>query len=541
MKFIIPLFILFIFLSSPYEAFSQIPFEKCNWKNKEMTKNLVEGEKDFSLSASCPSLTCSMDRKSEKNNDDNSFIKPTKEVLSKNIPPECFFASAVHSVVKPAGRIKKGNKKDEPNYYYCQSAKDNKTTMLSVSDDKGKKRIILPRSPCLNEEYIMMTYKAFHEMADCFDFTPEDKQYLFKLFNHESHFILNNKSDTGARCYGQVTTMTFEEVNRRIYLSSNVNTSWKSQIYKDVVKKCSKIPEKVHIPNVIRPEEEAGARRYSGFEEHRSVARAMDCQLSQHAHTCFFYALYNMKMNIGFMKDTLFGDTQDIDSLVPQNREDIAEVVSKLKKDFLLPIRLNEVLVVKGVFTEEDGTKTQRSWVMKNDREMYYALFDKDHKSKRGYDIKDLEVRKVKLYDIDVDDKWDLLYKAYNGGSTVVRDKMQTFIEVEKAYIANGQFCKKNKSHFHCVKRRQILENKEYESARFNHKRFQRRMRLSGQTRRFVNSIRKGVDYLKDKGNRKLPKPLTHHLHKLHGINKGDKGEEMIKGFVQSVKDKCFF
>lgn len=533
-------FLFLVILFSTYKAFSQIPFETCNWRNKKMTKNFVEGEKDFALSANCPSLTCPMENNLGKRDSDDNFKEAMNDVLSKNIPLECFFASAVHSVAKPAGKIKTGFRKGEFNYYYCQNAKDNKTTALSVSDDKGRKRTIFPQPPCLNEEYIKMTYKAFHEMADCFEFTPEDKKYLFKLFNHESHFILNNKSDTGARCYGQLTKTAFEEVNKRIYLSSNVNIDWRSKIYNDVVKKCRNIPEKVYIPDVIRPEG-AGARRGSGFEKHRTVARKMDCRISQHAHTCFFYSLYNIKINIGFMKETLSSDTQDIDSLVPQNREDIANIVSRLKKDFLLPIHLNEVLVVKGVFTEKDGTKIHRSWIMKNDREIYYALFDRDHKTKRTYDVKNLEINKIKLYDIDIDDKWYLLYKAYNGGVSVVKDKLQTFIEDEKAYVSNGEFCNKKKNHFHCIKRRQILENKEYKSPRFGHKRFQRRMRLSGQTRRFVGSINKDMNYLYDRGDKQTPNPLTLHLSQLHGMDKGDEGEKVIKDFVQSVKDKCSF
>ena len=542
MKFIVFFFLfLYVNLLFTYKAFSQTPYEECNWRNQKFTTDLVEGARDFTLNADAPCLTCSVENKAEEDSNDSSFIETTKEVLSSNIPPECFFASMVHSVAKPPGKIKKGKRKGQPNYYYCQSAKDNNnTTGLSVTDNKGKKRLIYPRPPCLNEDYTMMTHKAFHEMADCFDFDSKDKEYLFKLFNHESHFILNNKSDTGARCYGQVTRGTLEEVNRRIYLSGNVNTNWKSEIYNDAVKKCPEIPNKVLIPDAIKPDG-TQQRGFTSFDRHKSTARKLDCQLSQNALTCFFYSMYNIKINVGALEKTLSGDTHSIDSIIPQNREDIENTLSGLKKDFLLPINLNEVLVVKGSFTEKDGTKVHRSWVMKDDREMYHVLFDRNHNEKRTYDIKDLEVNKVKLYDITTDDKWDLLYKAYNGGVSVVGDKMKTFIEHEKSYIANGQRCKNRENDPHCEKRKNMLEGEQYQAPPFDHETFRRSARLSGQTREFTNSVKRSMNYLKDEGDDKLPNPLTHNLLKLHGINEGDEGEETIKSLIQSTKDKCSF
>ncbi len=529
-------------------AWARIPFEVCSWKNKEMTENMVHGDQDFSIEASCPSLDC-WKQKLNSSSDDQDLAQTISDAIS--IPPECFFASAVHSVAKPSGKITDENStiKGTPNYYYCDNAKSAKTQQLSVTNPSGEKQTIDPPAPCLNEEYIMMTHRAFHTMANCFDFTYKEKKYLFKLFNHESHFILNNKSSTGARCYGQITQITAEEIGKRIYLSSNTNTSWKSEIYKNAVDKCPDLPANVHIPDAIRPEGQ-GQRSDSSFDQYKPIARKLDCQLSQHAPTCFFYAMYNVKMNMKALENTLSKNSLNIEGSIPQHLE-VGDIVSQLKTDFLLPIHLDEMLIVEGKFTEADGSERQYSWVMKSDRELYHALYDRNrnHREKRSYNINDLKIRKVKIYDINQDDKWQLIYQAYNGGTSVITDKMTAFIEHGKSLTANGAFCNRtdqngqevNATNTACLRRKAMLEQNEYEPIRFEQIKFQNEARLSGQTRSFPSQIEKDMDYLNDEGDSKLPKPLTSHLRRLHNINNGESSDmnNEIENFVQTVKNRC--
>ena len=150
-----------------------------------------------------------------------------------------------------------------------------------------------------------MTYKAFHYMADCFGFSRyKDKKHLFALLNHESSFILNNRSERGARCYGQLTLETANEINKRIYLSNNVHHHWKSRIYKEALDKCPSLPENVHIPDSVRPKGSGKERKENNF---RKVQRkyTMTCRLTQHAPTCLFYTMYNIKMNMRQITKTL--------------------------------------------------------------------------------------------------------------------------------------------------------------------------------------------------------------------------------------------
>lgn len=546
MKYIRYLIFFFTVLVFCKVAWSNIPFEVCNWKNKEMTDNIVHGDQDFSIEAGCSSLDCWQRKLTSHGNDsDQALAQTISDAIS--IPPECFFASAVHSVAKPPGKIddEKNRLHGTPNYYYCDSATSKNTTQFSATNPSGNTQQIDPPAPCLNEEYVMMTHRAFHTMANCFDFTREEKKYLFKLFNHESHFILNNKSDTGARCYGQITQITAEEIGKKIYLSSNTNTSWKSEIYKDAVSKCPELPANVHIPDAIRPEG-AGPRTDTSFDRYKSVSRQLNCQLSQHAPTCFFYAMYNVKMNMQTLEKTLSSTSRIIEDIIPQNQER-GDIVSKLKEDFSLPIQMDEMLIVEGTFTEANGNTKNYSWVMRDGRELYYALYDRNHRAKRSYNTNDLKIRKVKIYDINQEDKWNLIYQAYNGGSSVITDEMQAFIEHQKAQTAKGSFCNRtdnsgnrvNATNTACIRRQAMLEQTEYEPNRFEHTTFQRQARLSNQTRDFPSKTEVDMDYLNDIGT-DLPNPLTTHLRSLHNINNepSDMNSE-IENFVQSVKNRC--
>ena len=296
-----------------------IPYEQCDWKNKEWTEQLVQESENFLTEADCPTATCNTNGKDTaytQNADNSTTIQPTQEALK--IPPACFLVSAVHSVAKPPGQIKDEEGNYYANYYYCDSRDDKKTKRkFTIENPEGKKTAINPRPPCLNKDYIMMTYHAFHNMADCFKFSPEEKKSLFTLFNHESHFILNQKSHTGARCYGQLTSVAFTEINKRIYVSDQ-SDRFESSLYKEFKENCPDLLDRVLIPDKIRngitdnswqkgryKKGPLKGHKYKGkfdsfddnYNQVRTAAQNMSCPLTRDANTCFFYAMYNMKIN----------------------------------------------------------------------------------------------------------------------------------------------------------------------------------------------------------------------------------------------------
>ena len=552
--FFLSFFSLCVLAGFPAEAdISKAPFEKCDWTNKSYAERLVRdssADDDSRAEAQfCPQ--CGPAAKSAGRQE--GFIETMQKIMERELPPECFLASAARSIQKEASR---------KTYYYCDSPEDKKTdkVMAPLIDPKGKTRRMYPRAPCLNEDYIMMTFRAFHSMARCFGFTPQEKKYIFALFNHESSFILNQKSHRGARCHGQLSADTAAEVNKRIYLSGNPEPHSSSQIYNEALKKCPNLPESVLLQDEIMPAE-GKSRTYKGFKRIRKKLR-VSCRLTQHAPTCFFYSMYNIKINLNQIERIL--------SLEPGNIPQNMDLPNDMKRHFPLPIRLNEALVVKGMFREggssvEEGGKTvYREWVVRDAYQLYTILYDtKTGKPRRGYSPADLEIKKIPLYDIDQKVKWSFVYQAHNGGLTMIKDKLKTFIENGKEAVALGSFCdeRKNAKKAECSNkpaRRHRARIKEGKPLAFNMPAFQEKL-SSEEVRNFLSQIHRDVNYLNNEDSEKS-KPLSRHLRRLSANTRAEKfkkekrGEEtivippeispernsQIEEFVKSIKGKCF-
>ncbi len=558
-----------------------IPYEKCTWKNRDFTDRLVNEAGDFETEADSPCTSCAP-RKTANNTgsaDDNTVIKPSKEATSKSVPPECFFASAVRSMQKEPGYIpSKERPKASTNYYHCNSMKDQKARKwASPVQPDGKKENIFPQPPCLNEDYIMMTYHSFHNVADCFGFDGEDKKKLFQLFNHESKFILNQKSDTGARCYTQVVGCTLEEVNKQIYVS-NVSDSPKSQIYKDFRDKCPGLLDQVRIPDQIRSGSTEGKKGVTSksdmFDEDykgvKTAARKMNCAVTQNADTCFFYGMYNMKLNQIQFQQTMSRNSSPFPANVEtESNTPASQRLRQVIKDFKLPLKLNEMLIVRGPVTKH-GVREDKTWLMRSDGEIYDALHDENGKRDVTYNRKDLKIQKVTVFDMDdKETQWDLLYQAYNGGISVVSSEhLRGFIKDEKYYMSLGKHCRedqtmrdcrkickespksgdcgncKNNRHFSACQNRKILMAGRTKLP-FDVKKFGRAEKLKLQARKFPSQIRRDRDYLSDKGaGLGNPTPLTNHLEKLAKRGAGDKSgsaDSTIAEFVDFVKERCVF
>ena len=555
-------------LSFAYGA-SEIPYEKCTWKNKPFTERLVNEAGDFQTEAHCPSATCQTHGQAKANRqsvDYHTTIHPTEEAL--HIPPECFFVSATRSVAKKPSQLTDDEEKKTKyaNYYYCDSMNSSKSKQsVSTQDNTGKKLHIHPQPPCLNEDYIMMTYHSFHNMADCFGFSPAEKRSFFSLLNHESSFILNQKSNTGARCYGQLTTVTLTEINMRIY-TSELSQNFESQIYRDFATKCPELLEQVHIPDQIRndsrrswaePKTKAGRRKYSNifdaydkdFNGVRTSGQQMTCQLSQHADTCFFYAMYNMKTNQIQLEKTISGADNDF----PQSADLEAETpksqdFKQVHSDFQLPLKLNEMLIIRGHVTQ-NGKKVQQEWLMRDGREVYTTFYDRyTQKRKVHYDLNDLEVQKVTVFQFDEETQNGLLYQAYNGGQRAVAPWLRSYIRERKTRMSLGDYCKKNPNDVDCQKRKKLFDTRKpvpFDLSDFSKK----SVDMTPETSNMPSQVQKHQAYLNDAGSQtNNPNPLTNHLYKLKGIKPKDPSrhtatweeeKKNIDDFVDSMKDKC--
>ena len=261
-------------------------------------------------------------------------------------------------------------------------------------------------------------------------------------------------------------------------------------------------------------------RSYSRLEKINKKIR-VTCRLTQDPATCFFYSLFNMQKNRIRLEVAL----NTVDKKIPRK----TKVPENIKQDFLFPIRLNEVLHVKGI-VKVNGKKRRIDEIFENNNEVYKSMKEVQ------YDPKDLAIKKVKLFKIDFNRKWKILYWLYNGGSSVADTYIWNFIREEKKTLSRE--CKRNHMGFQrCKHRRQIIQNR---SLPFDTEKFESYLQLNydgSQKRRkevaeFISDIKKDMNYLTNEGRLKI------HLQSLHK-NNPDIEQEDIDEFVDRVEKHC--
>lgn len=134
-----------------------------------------------------------------------------------------------------------------------------------------------PRRPCFNQLYTAMTMKAFYDVSQCLEV---DEHLAFSIFFHESRFVINIKSRTGALCYGQVTGNAAADFN--LLMAGHLYPGLKP------------FTEPHRCPKVWE--------HFQKIETTKSVTRyilrsAQDqCRLSLNPYTCFFYGMGYLKI-----------------------------------------------------------------------------------------------------------------------------------------------------------------------------------------------------------------------------------------------------
>ena len=398
----------------------EIPFEECQWVNESYTDRIVDENKGFPLSDA--SLTTDDTGKIKDNlkeslteekrapwEDYNNFpeffllSEQNIDFFKNDIPMECFFASAVRG----AGLYGASSE----NFYFCAENSINPGNM-SVTDDDDQPRVIYPRRACLNKSYMELTMRAFNETADCFGFSKMEKEGIFILLNHESSFLHNSKSPTGAKCYGQLTKETIKEINKQIYFRDVGEGFPYSYIFDEVMSRCLGLKAAVLSGEFTESVDLPGKNKSMEKFENIISRTPVSCKTTQNLYSCLFYTFYNIKKN----KDKI---TSQLNKLSSSGNKDISE---ELKEKFLLPIKLKEMLII----TDENN----RVMVFGDDSELWSTS------------IKDLppeklkQIRKVSLFANEKEMTELFGYWAYNGGITFALEYMTDFIEQLKQSIA---------------------------------------------------------------------------------------------------------
>ena len=173
----------------------------------------------------------------------------------------------------------------------CDSSNDLNLTCPKIYRDRTErhgdngcnKGAVFPRRPCLSQDYIAMTAKAFHDVAECLDIAPE---MAFPIFLHESRFILNIQSHTGALCYGQITSNAVADFNS--FLKSHKgypNYDIPDLLEKNIEKRCPHVWKNFKKVSTIVREDKTLIR--SDFDQ---------CKINTNPYTCFFYGFAYLKI-----------------------------------------------------------------------------------------------------------------------------------------------------------------------------------------------------------------------------------------------------
>lgn len=398
----------------------------CHWASELYTENLVNQSWMFSSQIE------------ESLGDLEEERKPT------NIHDACFLASGVRGdqIWEPTSPVSPSR----AHYYYCRSSDGIPESYMEVEDSHGQLRQVFPRSFCLNKNYIELTSNAFHQMARCFEFDAEGYRQLFALFNHESAFILNKRSHTGASCYGQLTSHAIDLINKVIFFRG-IKQSFASYsaIYDDVVRKCPSLADKVAPSEILTLErEERTTKAFEGIMRDFVKERRHICYGSHDPYFCLFYSMYTVKINLlraGMMINR-----------ASEKTEEGGDAIGSIANFF--PITANEVLVINGLLTRRETQETEeRNWIFTSDKEAIVTL------RKHSYDLNDLEIKKVNLFDDgeNFSFKWALAHFIYNGGYRGIGLSFRNFITSFKKKI--GEPCSRLTEEM-CSYRFALLEQK---------------------------------------------------------------------------------
>ena len=344
------------FTSVSENASAAIPYESCNLEKNKISNDLSDFHSETQkLAEARYCYECDAYSESFK------FIKTTSKNLdsftsaqqNKEIPKMCFLLSKLRGV-------QASPKADS--YYYC--GKLNKgDELLDKSPVLGEKTV---RSPCLNEKYIDMTSKAFNKMTKCFQFNQTDKESVFQLINHESGFILNAKSPSKARCYGQVTMGAINDVLRNV---KNGN-----EIYNRFNRKCPTLGYPVDIKKLTELSKISVDGSLSPRQQYNTAAKYITCQVTNNPYSCLFYTLFYYKINLKIATKKIKKDDEKITAQILKKDPELVKFYKK-NPQIKPPVNATEVIIVEGVGTsKKTNNKLTIKWIFNNSISAHASL-----------------------------------------------------------------------------------------------------------------------------------------------------------------------
>ena len=322
------------------------------------------------------------------------------------IAPICFYASSLRGK----------HNLTSSQLYYCQSEED--SSPQNSHNNTG---------PCLSENYIQKLSSTFEELSRCFELSDQDSNILFEILNHESAFIPNARSSTGARCMGQLTIDSVLELTAQLTIEMYDEERFDSISNNLSIDKCPHLHEltlPAHIQTSILPQVEQ-MNPSSLYDNIKKVIREntnFTCPLVSNPVRCLLYSFLYYKNSLNHFNKIF----------EPQNDSLPSELLEDSNFEFKTNITNNELLVLndelsstKMVFMSTAGAYTNG---FKN-----YPL-----SSIQKVEIID-EVLQSGYLQTDMDRFKKLAIRlSYNGGIVITQFLVKEFLFELKRNISNA-------------------------------------------------------------------------------------------------------
>ncbi|MDE0151990.1 MAG: hypothetical protein OXK80_05815 [Bdellovibrionales bacterium] len=289
-------------------------YETCDWTNSSLTSQIIEHTN--SLEPICENLHSSEICTTPSQEEDAYTLPVFKSInnsiqeiwfnIFHDIEDICFLASSIKGKNNFKVRGSQYSCDDSrtsrnQRFYYCNGLQEVNScqTVMPAIDDDGNLRHIYPRPPCLSEDYIQTLSTGFNNMGYCFDLSSRELNDLFAIIHHESAFIPNSRSHTGAKCAGQLTTQALVNLNIDILLEKDPAYP----IYMQAIEKCPYIQD-VLIPTDLLTNDYYKDKSYA-FLNRELETMNFTCTLISDMSRCFFYSFVFHKKTIALMEQNI--------------------------------------------------------------------------------------------------------------------------------------------------------------------------------------------------------------------------------------------
>ena len=354
-------------------------------------------------------------------------VTPPSSPIPKKPPiaidPICFHGSSLRH---------KKTFNSKTNFYYCPDYN-------AASPQRGHPQ----EGACLSKSYSKKLATVFDQITSCLNFCKQDKYEFFKIINHESAFAPNARSPSRARCMGQLTKNTINELQQNLalkilYPNSQYVINYDGFDLKNSA--CDYLDQYTIPPNFRKnlfpytKKIKGGQLRgktlqtYSHFSKEGQSQFYYECKVLSNPVQCLLYAALNHRKNMNTYMNSFQAEEVRFfkDSLKNSTEEDKVQFAQFVDEDEI-GLSPTELYVSR---SQKSNPKLFRTTG---------GAYKEFHKMQNEPSLK---MEKINIFsEEDMKHLRTLILQiSYNGGNAIVRTMAKSLISDLRDYIADPHF-----------------------------------------------------------------------------------------------------